>query len=186
MELPPPLAAPLLAAAREDRLDDAVEVLAKATASGQVASAVLHVAQRQATLTKHFGKASSGRRCFCWGRFPKPICVTALMRLFDQGEFQLDDRLQKFLPEFAGDGREQVTLRQVLTHVSGLPDQLAANAMLRRVTPVWRSSSSTRFGLRWSLCGFEVPVFEHGDSAGDARRRVDQRNGNSGTLVEGR
>ncbi|HTN00582.1 MAG TPA: serine hydrolase domain-containing protein [Planctomycetaceae bacterium] len=126
------IGAPLLAALRDDSLDDAVEVLAKATASGQVASAVLHVAQRQATLTKHFGKASSGEAMFLLGSISKPICVTALMRLFDQGEFRLDDRLQKFLPKFAGNGREQVTLRQVLTHVSGLPDQLAANAMLRK------------------------------------------------------
>ena len=132
MDLPAPSAHRCWRRLRDDRLDDAVEVLAKATASGQVASAVLHVAQRQATLTKHFGKASSGEAMFLLGSISKPICVTALMRLFDQGEFRLDDRLQKFLPKFAGNGREQVTLRQVLTHVSGLPDQLAANAMLRK------------------------------------------------------
>jgi CubicO group peptidase (beta-lactamase class C family) len=124
--------APLLAALRQDRLDDAIEVLKNATASGQVASAVLHVSQRQSTLTRHFGKAESGQAMFLLGSISKPICVTALMRLFDQGEFQLDDPLKKFLPKFAGDGREQVTLRQVLTHVSGLPDQLADNAMLRK------------------------------------------------------
>lgn len=124
--------APLLAALRQDRLDDAIEVLTNATASGQVASAVLHVAQRQTTLTRHFGKASSGQAMFLLGSISKPICVTALMRLFDRGEFQLDDTLKKFLPKFAGDGRDQVTLRQVLTHVSGLPDQLADNAMLRK------------------------------------------------------
>lgn len=124
--------APLLAALRQDRLDDAIEVLTKATASGQVSSAVLHVAQRQSTLTRHFGTAESGQAMFLLGSISKPICVTALMRLFDRGEFQLDDPLKKFLPKFAGDGRDQVTLRQVLTHVSGLPDQLADNAALRK------------------------------------------------------
>ena len=53
---------PLLAALRQERLDEAADVLAKATASGQVAAAVLHVAQRDATFTRAFGKAKR-RRC---------------------------------------------------------------------------------------------------------------------------
>jgi CubicO group peptidase (beta-lactamase class C family) len=54
------------------------------------------------------------------------------MTLFDQGKFRLDDRVKKFLPAFAGDGRESVTVRHLLTHTSGLPDQLANNAELRK------------------------------------------------------
>ncbi len=38
----------------------------------------------------------------------------------------------KYLPEFSGDGREKVTLRHLMTHVSGLPDQLPENLQLRR------------------------------------------------------
>jgi CubicO group peptidase (beta-lactamase class C family) len=54
------------------------------------------------------------------------------MTLFDQGKFQLDDRAKKFLPKFTGDGREEVTIRHLLTHTSGLPDQLANNNELRK------------------------------------------------------
>ena len=54
------------------------------------------------------------------------------MTLFDQGKFQLDDPARKYLPEFKGEGRERITIRQLLTHVSGLPDQLPENAMLRK------------------------------------------------------
>ena len=54
------------------------------------------------------------------------------MTLFDRGEFQLDDRVRKFLPAFAGDGRDDVTIRHLLTHVSGLPDQLPNNNELRK------------------------------------------------------
>src|SRR5262249_27487580 len=56
----------------------------------------------------------------------------ALMTLFDQGKFRLDDRVKKFLPAFTGEGRERVTIRHLLTHVSGLPDQLGNNNELRK------------------------------------------------------
>ena len=49
------------------------------------------------------------------------------MTLFDRGEFGLDDRVKKFFRAFAGDGRDDVTIRHLLTHTSGLPDQLAEN-----------------------------------------------------------
>jgi CubicO group peptidase (beta-lactamase class C family) len=122
----------LFAALRHDRLDDAADVLAKATASGQIASAVLHATQREATFTRSFGKARSERAMFLLGSITKPICVTALMTLFDRGDFGLDDRLKKFIPQFAGEGRDDVRMRHLLTHVSGLPDQLPENDELRK------------------------------------------------------
>lgn len=126
------IASPLFAALRQDRLDEAADVLAKATASGTVASAVLHVAQRDTTFTRAFGKAQSENAMFLLGSISKPICMTALMTLFDQGKFTLDDPVKKYLPKFTGEGRDNVTLRHLLTHVSGLPDQLPENNMLRK------------------------------------------------------
>ena len=66
----------------------------------------------------------------------KPITATALMMLVDEGKVHLDDPVQKYLPEFhpgilrvAEDGetvrleqpRTQITLRELLSHTSGLP-----------------------------------------------------------------
>lgn len=125
-------ASPLLAAAQGRRWDDAAEVLQQATTSGQVDAAVLHVAQGDESYTRHFGQAASDDAMFLLGSISKPINVTAVMTLFDQGKFDLDDRVQKFLPDFTGEGRDEVTIRHLLTHVSGLPDQLAENNELRR------------------------------------------------------
>jgi CubicO group peptidase (beta-lactamase class C family) len=88
--------------------------------------------QRQETLTRAFGKASSSDAMFLLGSITKPICVAALMTLFDKGEFALDDSVKKFIPQFTKDGRDEVTIRHLLTHVSGLPDQLPQNDILRR------------------------------------------------------
>ena len=93
---------PVLAALRQERLDEAVEVLARATAEGQVAAAVLHVIQRETSFTRSFGKAQTEDAMFLLGSISKPITVTALMTLFDRGEFKLDDPLKKFIPQFKG------------------------------------------------------------------------------------
>src|SRR6266516_6687574 len=125
------LGPPLLAAIRRERMDEAVETLARATGEGQVAAAVLRVVQGENSFTRSFGKAASADAMFLLGSISKPISVTALMTLFDRGEFKLGDPLKKFIPQFAGDRRDQVTMQHLLTHVSGLPDQLAENKELR-------------------------------------------------------
>ena len=125
-------APPLFAALREKRWDAAAEVLERATASKQVDAAVLHVVHKDEYFTRLFGKAASGDAMFLLGSISKPINVAAIMTLFDRERFQLDDRVKKFLPAFTGAGRDDVTIRQLLTHVSGLPDQLANNNELRK------------------------------------------------------
>jgi CubicO group peptidase (beta-lactamase class C family) len=122
----------LFAALRAGRWDDAAEVLRRATAAKQVDAAVLHVVQRGESFTRHLGKAASDGAMFLLGSISKPINVTAVMTLFDRGKFQLQDRVKKFLPAFTGGGRDEVTVRHLLTHVSGLPDQLANNNELRK------------------------------------------------------
>src|SRR3954463_13618550 len=93
-------ASPLFAAPRGGRWDDAAEVLERATAAKQVDAAVLHVVQRNESYTRHFGKVASGDGMFLLGSISKPISVTAVVTLFDQGKIRLDDRVTKFLPAF--------------------------------------------------------------------------------------
>src|SRR5262249_37910975 len=107
-------------------------VLQRATAAREVDAAVLHVAHRDESLTRHFGKAASDDAMFLLGSISKPISVTAVMTLFDQGKFQLQDRVKKLLPACTGAGRAAVPLSHLLTRVSGLPDQLANNNDLRK------------------------------------------------------
>src|SRR5262245_52069911 len=90
------IATPLVAALRQDRIEEAAGVLPRAVANGQVATAVLHVVQRETTFTRTFGRAQSEQSMFLLGSISKPINMTALMTLFDRGEFKLNDPLQKF------------------------------------------------------------------------------------------
>ena len=53
------LGTPVLAALRRERMDEAVETLARATGNGQVAAAVLHVVQGENSFTRSFGQGVS-------------------------------------------------------------------------------------------------------------------------------
>jgi uncharacterized protein YbbC (DUF1343 family)/CubicO group peptidase (beta-lactamase class C family) len=50
-------------------------------------------------------------------------CTPAAMLLVERGQIGLEDKVAKYLPEFAVNGKEAITIRQLLTHTSGLrPD----------------------------------------------------------------
>jgi uncharacterized protein YbbC (DUF1343 family)/CubicO group peptidase (beta-lactamase class C family) len=49
--------------------------------------------------------------------------TTAVMKLVEQGKIRLNDPVAKYLPEFGQNGKQDITVRQLLTHYSGLgPD----------------------------------------------------------------
>jgi uncharacterized protein YbbC (DUF1343 family)/CubicO group peptidase (beta-lactamase class C family) len=50
--------------------------------------------------------------------------TTAAMQLYQQGRFRLNDPVSKYLPAFAVNGKGDITIRQVMTHYSGLPPDL--------------------------------------------------------------
>jgi uncharacterized protein YbbC (DUF1343 family)/CubicO group peptidase (beta-lactamase class C family) len=52
------------------------------------------------------------------------VTTTAVMQLVERGEVRLNDAVAKYLPEFAQNGKQDITIRQLLTHYSGLPPDL--------------------------------------------------------------
>jgi len=50
--------------------------------------------------------------------------TTAVMQLVGRGEIRLNDPVAKYIPEFAQNGKQDVTVRELLTHHSGLPADL--------------------------------------------------------------
>lgn len=52
------------------------------------------------------------------------ITATAIMQLFEQGRLRLDDPVATYLPAFGSQGKEDITIRNLLTHYSGLPADL--------------------------------------------------------------
>lgn len=55
----------------------------------------------------------------------KVIATTpAVMLLIQRGQIKLDAPVKTYIPEFAGQGRDAVTVRELLTHTSGLPPDI--------------------------------------------------------------
>lgn len=50
--------------------------------------------------------------------------TTAVMRLVDGGKVRLNDPVVKYIPEFGQNGKSDITVRDLLTHYSGLPPDL--------------------------------------------------------------
>ena len=119
------------------------------SAQGRVfTAAVLHVRVRGEVLVENaFGMlAPSGAPTrtdspFDLASLTKLFAGTALLSLFDERRFALDDPIVSIMPEFAGPDprRKAVTFRQLLAHTSGLPahvsfrDEVASNAVIARV-----------------------------------------------------
>ena len=80
----------------------------------------------------------------------KPVTTTALMMLYEDGRFQLDDTVSRFIPAFrelqvySADGRHTaparpMTIRDLLTHTSGLTYGFMNSTPRRRhVSPTGR------------------------------------------------
>ncbi|MGA3087078.1 MAG: serine hydrolase [Terriglobales bacterium] len=78
--------------------------------------------------------------------------TTALMQLWEQGKFRMNDPVAKYLPAFAQNGKQEITIRQLLVHYSGLPADLdlatkwegkdTAYRMAFATTPEWSPGSA--------------------------------------------
>jgi uncharacterized protein YbbC (DUF1343 family)/CubicO group peptidase (beta-lactamase class C family) len=47
-------------------------------------------------------------------------CTPAAMLLVERGQLNLDERVSTYIPEFTGGGKENITVRQLMLHLSGL------------------------------------------------------------------
>lgn len=66
------------------------------------------------------GVELSSATLMLWLSSGKPITAAAILRLVDSGELRLDQPACDIVPEFGAMGKQQVTLRQILTHSVGL------------------------------------------------------------------
>ena len=119
---------PSLAEARA--LDPAFALLEAAVERGEVPGAVAAVGRAQGTLRRgHFGSAELAPHprpmpedaLFDLASLTKVVATTTLaLRLLEQGALSLDQRVAAVLPAFGAAGKEQITIRHLLSHTSGM------------------------------------------------------------------
>jgi uncharacterized protein YbbC (DUF1343 family)/CubicO group peptidase (beta-lactamase class C family) len=75
--------------------------------------------------------------------------TTAVMQLVELGKVRLNDPVTKYLPDFAQNGKEDITIRQLLTHYSGLAPDI-------ELTPAFDSKEAA-FRLAFSEAPTQAP-----------------------------
>jgi len=116
------------------RLGAVDSIIQQAIADGNVPGAVLLVGHNGTVIyRKAYGNRALEPRhepmtldtIFDLASLTKVIATTtAVMQLIEQGKVRLNDPVAKYLPEFAQNGKEDITVRQLLTHYSGLEPDL--------------------------------------------------------------
>jgi CubicO group peptidase (beta-lactamase class C family) len=66
------------------------------------------------------GVAMTADTLMLWLSSTKPIAAVCIAQLWERGLLGLDDRVVKFIPEFAGGGKDVITIRHLLTHTAGI------------------------------------------------------------------
>lgn len=109
------------------------ELVSKAICSGQVPGAVVLIGVRDKIVFRRaFGHRSllpdkrpmTADTIFDVSSLTKAIATTtALMQLTENGKLRLEGAVAEYWPEFKANGKESITIRELLTHYSGLrPD----------------------------------------------------------------
>ncbi|MEW6584302.1 MAG: exo-beta-N-acetylmuramidase NamZ domain-containing protein [Nitrospirota bacterium] len=117
----------------EDRLSDIDEIVESAIRAGQIPGAVVLVGTEDSVVyRKAFGyRALAPRKetmtadtIFDLSSLTKVISTTtAILQLAEKGKIRIEDPASDYWPEFKSNGKEYITIRQLLTHYSGLrPD----------------------------------------------------------------
>jgi D-alanyl-D-alanine carboxypeptidase len=121
VQQPPPVVAPaaIVSAARQ---------AAEAALAAGVPAVLIAVSERGRIIyseafgvtDKQSATAATPRSVMQIGSVTKQFTATAILRLAERGALTLDDRIEKFVPDFKPRGAT-ITLRRLLSHTSGLP-----------------------------------------------------------------
>ena len=142
--IPPILAAATLALAASplhategfatDKLTEIDAAIRHAIERGECPGGVLWIERRGAVYHQSFGnraveperEATTEDTIFDAASLTKVVATTpAVMQLIEQRKIELEAPASRYWPEFRGAGKEAITIRQLLTHMSGLRADLA-------------------------------------------------------------
>ena len=102
-------------------VDELLDLARADVDSGRLPACQLAVARHgEVEVFESFGTATNATR-FCVFSCTKPIVASAIWLLLGEGRLNLADRIADHIPEFASNGKDQVTLEQVMLHTSGFP-----------------------------------------------------------------
>lgn len=122
------------------------------------------------------GRPVDGDTLFPVFSVTKGVTATVIHLLAERGQLRYDDRVADHWPEFATNGKQEITIRQVLNHTAGVPqmpegmghaeicnwDRICSE--VARLKPLWRPGTRIRYH-----------AITYGWILGEVARRADGR-----------
>ena len=118
----------------EQKLTAIFPVIEEAIAAGKCPGAVVLIGHKgKVEYRRAFGNrtlvpqksAMTADTIFDLASLTKVIATTtAVMQLVEQGKIRLEDPVSEYWPEFKANGKEEITIRELMTHFSGLRGDL--------------------------------------------------------------
>lgn len=157
----------------DELISDGTELGLQAVAyrNGEVViDAVAGVADRES------GRPVNGDTLFTVFSVSKGVTATSIHLLAERGQLDYDDRIARYWPEFAAEGKGQVTIRDALTHRAGVPhlpegitpeglcDWDGVTAGIAALAPLWEPGTETGYH-----------AYSFGWILGEVLRRIDGR-----------
>jgi CubicO group peptidase (beta-lactamase class C family) len=118
---------------RPEKLAEMAAAIETAIANKKCPGGVLWLEYKGAAYHKAFGsralvparEAMTENTIFDAASLTKVVATTpAVMLLIERGQIELEAAVTHYVPEFTGDGKAAITVRELLTHTSGLPPDI--------------------------------------------------------------
>jgi len=129
----------------EDRVKSLLDRCRRDVEEGVLPSCQVSLAMDgEIVVEEAFGDATVATRYAVYSA-TKPFVAAAVWQLISEGAVDVDRRAAEYVPEFATNGKDVVTVEQVMLHTAGFPQ-----APLRH--PLWATSAGRREAFaRWRL-----------------------------------
>jgi len=106
------------------------------------------------------GRAVTAQTPFLLASVSKPLTALAVMQLVENGQVALDEPVQRYLPEFQmrdASAAQQITVRQLLQHTSGLPltacdTRIDADTLEQYVAELQTVELAAPVGTQYNYC----------------------------------
>jgi CubicO group peptidase (beta-lactamase class C family) len=149
------------------------EVLRQGMGAGLQIGAQVYVSHR-GTVVGDFaigearpGVAMTTETLMLWLSASKPLTAVAIGQLWEQGKLDINDAVERHIPEFAANGKESVTIRHLLTHTGGIRlavdsgwpaiswEEIIARICAMRMEPGWRPGEKAGYHAitSWYILG---------------------------------
>jgi CubicO group peptidase (beta-lactamase class C family) len=150
-----PITKPELVGISGEKLGDSFELIEAWVDSNKIPGAVALVGRKGKIVGfESFGYAQlipskvkmERNTLFDLASLTKPIATaSSIMILVERGKIRLDDKVSFFIPEFSQGSKDEVTVRHLLTHTSGLPAW----------EPIYVNSSGDDYAIDY-ICGVKL------------------------------